>query len=49
MNFWYNLDNKSQVNISNGYKLIFRELEKMPLFLDGWIRRFYRFFLQNAM
>ncbi|MGE0243972.1 MAG: hypothetical protein AB7F53_09145, partial [Nitrososphaeraceae archaeon] len=49
MNFWYDLDNESHVNISNDNKLIYRELERMPLFLNGWIGRFYSFFLQNAI
>jgi hypothetical protein len=49
MNFWYNFDNESHVNISNDYKLIFRELKRMLLFLNGWIGRFYSFFLQNAI
>lgn len=50
INFWYNLDNESQVNISNGYKLILENWKECHYFwMDGWIRIFYRFFLQNAI
>jgi len=36
INFWYNLDNESQVNISNGYKLILENWKECHYFwMDG--------------
>lgn len=32
INFWYNLDNESQVNISNGYKLILENWKECHYF-----------------
>src|SRR5512145_2939630 len=49
MNFWYEFDNESHTNISTGYKLIYREIGRLPLFLNGWIGNFYTFFLQNVI
>ena len=49
MNFWYEFDNESHTNISTDYKLIYKEIGRMPLFLNGWIGKFYTFFLQNVI
>lgn len=49
MNFWYEFDNESHTNISTDYKLIYREIGRLPLFLNGWIGKFYTFFLQNVI
>jgi hypothetical protein len=49
MIFWYDLDNESHVNISNDNKLIYRELERMSLFLNGCIGRFYSFFCKMQL
>jgi len=48
-NFWYEFDNESHINISTDYKRIYKEIEKMPLFLNEWIGKFYTFFLQNVI
>lgn len=49
LNFWYEFDNESHTNISPDYKLIYKEIRRMPLFLNGWIGKFYTFFLQNVI
>ena len=49
MNFWYEFDDESHTNISTDYKLIYKEIRRMPLFLNGWIGKFYTFFLQNVI
>ena len=49
LNFWYEFDNESHSNISTDYKLIYKEIGRMPLFLNGWIGKFYTFFLKNVI
>jgi hypothetical protein len=49
INFWSEFDNESHKNISLEYKLVYKEIEKMPLFLNGWIGKFYTFFQQNVI
>lgn len=49
INFWSEFDNESHLNISPNYKFIYKEIERMPLFLNGWIGKFYTFFLQNVI
>jgi hypothetical protein len=39
LNFWYEFDNESHTNISTDYKLVYKGIRRMPLFLNlnGWI------------
>jgi hypothetical protein len=44
INFWSEFGNELYLNISPDYKLIYKEIERIPLFLNGWIGKFYTFF-----
>ena len=47
MYFWYDFDNETHIQISDEYTKIYMKIGEITPFLDGWVGKFYDFYLQQ--